>query len=382
MNAASQSPTHVKSSIKKISRGYEPLPLLQVFITHFTFSPSQFLYFSTSFKQHPSRLLTLETADPHSMLTPGSPPCARRTAGSPPALVERFTTPHNRPLPHPTDTYPLPDSRNKLPGRPAAPHPPSSAGRRRPQPGGPVPAQGSPQARRSPTHANSDTALGYAHIRSAPAPPRGPAAPEALSALGADITTGGLRFRAPEGLPAGWPPPRGSMQSGGAEALLQALASPHHGKRRARRRSCRHSPAWVVSRRESRETGGREEPLPARCGSHSPRAQLGAAPCRPVPARPELLLAAAAALTCPRDPPAPLCSLRRLGPALKMAALPGETMPGPGGGAEAAPRPPRQALRARPDSAAADTAPLQPPRRAHPRPPLLLPARRRASPVC
>lgn len=94
---------------------------------------------------------------------------------------------------------------------------------------------------------------------------------------------------------------RGKKQAGGRAAAARN-EWPDGGSRGERRGG-----------KEGGEGGG--EPLPARGGSRSLRARLRSAPSLSCPARPELLLAAAA-LTCPRESTrVPLGSLRCFRPA-------------------------------------------------------------------
>lgn len=189
--------------------------------------------------------------------------------------------------------------------------------------------------------------------RAALAPAAPPAAaPRPSAARGAvstrsDTTTGGLRFRAPEGRP---PPPTWRTQGGGGAAGPRAPAPPRRaGEKRAGASEAPAAEAAAAARHEwpyGGSPGEQEEKEKGRYLREADRALRGLGSAT-VSARPELLLAAAA-LTCPRGSTrAPLGSLRRLRPAPQDGGASGKDQGGPEvegparEGGSVAPAPPR-----------------------------------------
>lgn len=249
---------------------------------HFTIGLSCFLYFTP----------TASTTTPHAL------GCAPRTAiTSSPVLTPTqpaspLTGPEHEPAP---GTAPAPFGR--APRRRPAPRPrrrsPAPHRRRRPGPHSqpqrpPPPPRGLRRCHRSDRGRQ-------------PAASTGPGCGGAAGTPGQREEGGGGRP------PRARSPVRCGEAGGGSEARCGG---------------CRRGPVragWVPNARG----GAGRQPLPARGGSRSPRT-----PRRSCPARPELLLAAAAP-TCPRrytrSRSAPCAASGRL---RKMAALPGETTPG------------------------------------------------------
>lgn len=295
----------------------------------------------------------LRTANPHTVLNSNFPARTSHVPDPPPPLgAPAYISLLQRTDPHRIDDNNRTPGSSKCPGRPARQ---ADGGRAR---GSRSPAPGSARPRRSPPAPNGGAATaGRARTRSATATAR--------SAVSARIRYDTRQPPAlgPGGAPAGAAPPRD-----GAHGAAAAAAPPRAGARRPPRPGTSGLAAGAggdgARRRYLRETDRASR-------------RLGSAPrrsCRAVPAVPCAARAppGSGTLTCPeiRPRPAPLRSLRRLGPALQDGGASGRDHGGRCvGGPGRCARPPRATSPAAPC--------LAPPRSgpAGPRPPAARPRR-------